>query len=60
MNDWGLGFWVALGCLDLRPKAEGVGEANEGDLTAGDLARPPGKRDCWDEENQEVDDNNPA
>lgn len=33
MNDWGLGFWVALGRLDLPPKAEGVGEAKEGDLT---------------------------
>lgn len=40
MNDWGLGFWAALGHLDLRPKAKGVGKAKEGDLTAGDLARP--------------------
>lgn len=53
MNDWGLAFWVALGRLDLRPKAGGVGEAKEGDLTARDFARPPGKHDCWDEENHE-------
>lgn len=42
MNGGGLGFWVALGHLALRPKAEGAGEAKEGDLTAGDLARPLG------------------
>lgn len=43
MSDWGLGFWVALGQLDLRLKTEDVGAAKERDLTAGDFARPSGK-----------------
>lgn len=56
----GLGVWVAPGHLAIQPKAEGAGEAKEGDLTAGDLARPPGKLDCWNEDIQEADANNPA